>query len=33
MVPYDWQYLPLLMQILAAFLLGAKDGEFDSLLG
>jgi len=22
MVPYDWQYLPLLMQILAAFLLG-----------
>ncbi|MGD0345211.1 MAG: NADH-quinone oxidoreductase subunit A [Terracidiphilus sp.] len=23
MVPYDWQYLPLLMQILAAFLLGA----------
>ena len=21
--PYDWQYLPLLMQILAAFLLGA----------
>jgi NADH-quinone oxidoreductase subunit A len=22
-IPYDWQYLPLLMQILAAFLLGA----------
>ncbi len=22
-IPYDWQYLPLLMQVLAAFLLGA----------
>jgi NADH-quinone oxidoreductase subunit A len=22
-IPYDWQYLPLLMQILAAFLIGA----------